>query len=168
MLQLRFATLAVALALLGCGGGDDGGSDSAAGTPGSGAGGSAGDAASLEFGQVESFTLDYLSGEAPVSKECGELRWVRDEQEKRALAQFTGTEVSEVLACDDVPYLAYLEYEDAAAAKQGVASALLPYLLADDTTVVMPLVAVDEQIASRYLEALSMECGCGEVVKPTA
>ena len=100
-----------------------------------------------------------------MNRECREIRWVRDEREKQALAPFEGTEATEVLACDDVPYVAYLEYEDAAAAEEGLASALLSYVVAGDTSVVMPLVAVDEKTASAYLDTLTAECDCGEVVK---
>lgn len=119
-----------------------------------------------QFDQVETFTLDYLEGESAVSKECKELEWVEDDAEKEELAPFTGTETTEILTCDGVLYLAYIEYEDAAAAEAGLAPALLPYLVADETTVVMPTVGMDEQAASRFLEALRAQCACGEIIRP--
>lgn len=168
--------LLMILALTGCGSdGDEAGStkgssptasESSPTTPESTSTANGAESATLSFDQVEGFTLAHLEGEGPVSEECDELGWVEDEAQKRELAPFTGTKAAEVLTCDDVPYLAYLEYEDPMAAQEGLAPALLPYLVAGKTNVVMPLIALDETTASAYLEALRSECSCGEVVQP--
>lgn len=55
-----------------------------------------------------------------------ELSWVEDEAQKQTLVPFTGTKATELLTCDDVPYLAYLEYTDAAAAKEELAPRCCP------------------------------------------
>lgn len=147
--------------LAGCGGGDEAETTTSgsASTPTSTA------STELQFDQVEGFTLDYLEGQA-AGEACKELAWVEEEAQKEELAPFVGAKATEVLACDDFPFVAYLEYEDAAAAEEGLAPALLPYLMATDTTVVMPLVGLDEATASGYLEALEAECACGEIVQP--
>jgi len=121
--------------------------------------------ASLTFNAVEAPSIEYLEGEPAVTKECDDLGWVEDETEKKELAPFTGTTTVEVLACDGVPYVAYLEYEDAGAVDDGLAGALLPYLQ-EDTTVLMPLIGLDEKIATNYLQTLEEDCGCGELVEP--
>jgi hypothetical protein len=149
----------MAFPVVACGGDEEAGTVTSEPTPTNSAG-------TLQFDQVENFTLTYLEGEKAVRSECKELSWVEEESQKRELAPFTGTKSTEVLTCDEVPYLAYLEYEDAAAADEGLASALLPYLLVGDTTIVMPLAGVDEATASRYLEAVEAECACGELIQP--
>ena len=164
----RLAPLLGALALLGCGGGEDGGAETSTSGADTGSAGASAERGSLEFELVEGWTIDYLAEEPAAGKECDDLEWVRDEGEKQELAPFTATELTEVLACDDVPYVAYLEYGDDAAAEEGTAGALLPYLVAEETTIVMPLVALDEKVASAYLDALTAECGCGEVVEPAS
>jgi len=165
-MRCGLASLLLALGLFGCGGGEDGGAGTSTSAPTAASAGASAEPGSLEFELVEGSTRDYLAGEAAVSKECDELEWLRDEAEKRELAPFSGTELTEVLACDDVPYVAYLEYGSAGAAEEGTAGALLPYLVAEGTTIVMPLVALDEKVASAYLDSLAAECGCGEVVEP--
>ena len=159
-MRYRLSSLFALLVLAGCGGGDD-----EPGAETSGDTGASSTSAPLQFDQVEGFTLDLLQEDAEVSAECERLEWVEREAEKRELAPFTGTEAFEVLTCDGIPYLAYVEYVDDAAATEGLAPALLPYL-ADGTAVVMPLVGMDEGLASSYLEALKGECSCGEVVEP--
>lgn len=163
MRNWQLSLVLAVLALAGCGGDD--GSESATTSAGEGAPSTA-ESGELQFAQVESFTLNYLEGAPAVSKECNDLGWVEDQAQAQELAPFIGTKTVEVLTCDDVPYLAYLEYEDATAAEEGLASALLPYLAASDTTVVMPLIGLDEATAADYLEALKGECACGEVVEP--
>ena len=166
MTRRGLTPLLVVLALVaGCGGDDDSGDEATppAETTEAPAGGGSG---SLAFEQVETFTLRHLEGEAAVKEECKELEWVEDAARKKELAPFTGTRSVEVLTCDDVPYLAYIEYADAATAKAGLAPAAVPYLIAGETNVVMPLVGLDEQVASGYLEALKAECACGEITRP--
>ena len=160
--------LVLAVALAGCGGGDEAASDSAGGTSAQGNAGTQGSERppALRFGDVEGFTLEHLKGEGTVREECENQRWVESEAQKRKLAPFSGTRRVEVLACDGVAHLAYLEYENKAVAEDGLAGALLAYLVAAETTVVMPLVALDEPTALDYLEALKAECACGEVVRP--
>lgn len=165
MRSRHLTSLLAVLAVAGCGGD----AEPSAGSPDSSSTtASAPETNVLQFDQVETFALDYLEGESAASKECQELDWVEDDAEKKELAPFTGTERTEILACDGVLYLAYIEYEDAAAAEAGLAPALLPYLVADETTVVMPTVGVDEQTASGFLEALRTQCACGEIIRPAA
>ena len=153
-------SLLALLVLAGCGGEDEEtGAETSSDTSTSST------SAALQFDQVESFTLDYLEEDSKTSAECKQLEWVEDEAEKKKLAPLTGTETVEVLTCDGIAYLAYVEYADDAAATEALAPALLPYL-ADETVVVMPLVGIDEVVASSYLEALKGECSCGEVVQP--
>ena len=170
MTRRSLTPLLVVLTLFaGCGGDDDSGGTTASPGPTSSetaetpSGASTG---TLSFEQVENFTLRHLEGEAAVKEECKELMWVKDAAQKKELAPFTGTKSVEVLTCDDVPYLAYIEYADAAAAEAGLAPALVPYLIAGDTTVAMPLVGLDETVASGYLEALRAECACGKITRP--
>lgn len=154
--------LLVVLAVGGCGG-DDAGSTI---TSGSAEASAPADSGVLRFEQVKSFTLRHLEGEAGVRKQCKELGWVEEGARKRELAPFKGTRTVEVLTCDEVPYVAYVEYRDAAAAKSGLAPARVPYLLVGDVTVAMPLVGLDERTASGYLKALKAKCACGEIVEP--
>lgn len=162
----HLTALLVVLAVAGCGGDDEpssvGPGSSGTTTP------SAPEAKVPQFELVETFALDYLGREPAVRKECPELDWVEDDAKKRELAPFSGTARTEILACDGVVYLAYIEYEDAAAAEAGLAPALLPYLAADETTVVMPTVGMDEPTASRFLRALRSQCACGEIIRPAA
>lgn len=160
--RLTFLFALLALATAGCGGDDDEGGNT---TPGNSSASGSSATAQLEFDQVEGFTLDYLQEDAATSKECKELVWVEDEAKQRKLLPLTGTDTVELLTCDGVPYLSYFEYPDDVAASEGLAPALLPYLM-DETSVVMPLVAVEEEVASAYLDALKEECACGEVVQP--
>ncbi len=155
------------LALVGCGGDDDASTTKSGGSGTSSTStSSSSDSEALGFDKVKSFTLEYLKGKRRVNKECKRLRWVKSASQKRVLAPFPGTTTVELLTCDGVPYLAYLDYRSEAAAKKGLTQALLPYVVDEETTVVMALVGLDGKTASRYLKALKAECDCGKVVRP--
>jgi hypothetical protein len=167
-MRRRLIPLVAVLALAACGGdGGDGGADKAGGSTATGSGGSASPAQPPQFDRVKSFTLDHFKGDSAVAGECRKLAWVEDPNRKGALLPaFPGTTRTEVLTCDDVPYVVYLEYRDAASAQRSLASVQLPYFLAQERIAVTPLVAVDDAPRSRYLAALKTECACGEVVNP--
>jgi hypothetical protein len=156
------AALAAVILLVGCGGDEEGGS-----TPGADGPSPGGTNGTLDFEQVKTLTTDQLEDKAGL-EECEELGWVEDKEQKRLLAPFKQTKRIELLACDGVPYLAYIEYGDASEAEKSLAAALLPYLVAGETTVVIPLAGIEEQVAADYLAALEAECACGEIVKPGA
>jgi hypothetical protein len=124
-----------------------------------------GSAGTLQFDQVKGFTLDRFGKEPAVTEECKKLKWVRA---GAGTLTFPGTKTAQVLTCDDVPYLIYLEYPDAAAARKGLGPSQLPYLIAEEKKVVQPLVAAPTPAALSYLEALKQKCACGELVKPSA
>ncbi len=168
--RVKLVPLLAVLAVAACGGGDGDG-DAGAGTAGATATSARTEPAAsgepLRFEQVEDFTVEHFAGLPKGDAGCGKPAWIRgDDRKQQAGLAFPKTKRTEALTCDGVASVVYLEYEDAAAATQGLGSAAIGYLLAGETTVVMPLVTVDAKVASTYLDALKAERGCGEVVKP--
>lgn len=170
MIRLRLVPVLAVLGLAACGGGD-GDSGGGAGTAPNAPAARTEPAPSgepLRFEQVEDFTVEHFAALPKGDDGCGDPAWMQgDKAKQQAGMSFPQTKRTEALTCDGVASVVYLEYEDAAAAEQGLASAAIGYLRAGETTVVMPLVTVDTKVAGAYLDALKAECGCGEVVKPT-
>ena len=162
----RVVACLLALVLMaGCGGDDGNG----------GGGGNGGEESTktLEFEQVERFTVEYGGAESERNfTGCENASWGGPgaQTEKRAEGVFGATR-AEVFGCvpDTLSGTAvYLEFEDAATAREQLATpACAPefcsvYLVAEKTAVLTAFADVEE--GRPYLEALKAECGCGEVV----